>query len=172
MGRATARAAVTTLLSGGAVPYVGNVYSARTYVNEQDYEFYMLNNAVQYVSSPNGSGIVLVVDILDSLRQRQAATGRGAVNDTTIHEVQVEIFLACTGGDPLKAQADFDTAADAMVDLVRANPTVNGQSWSAGEFDAGVRIRQVEPYTDEAGMTVFIPGLLEFQFFEWVAQDV
>jgi len=170
VGRATVRAAVASLLSNGAVPYVGQVYPARPVImQEQDYEFYMVGQAAVYVSSTNGSAAVLVVNIPQSERQRRADTGRGAVNDSAIHDIVLEVFFASVGGEGIAAQADHDTITDAIVTLVRSSPTLANRVWSSGEFDAGVRVDEGEPYTDEAGLTVFIPTTIHWQVYEWDA---
>ena len=171
MGRAAVRAAVTAYLNNLGLPYVGAVYPARTYISESDYEIHMLNDAVQYVSSPNGSGASIVVNLPTGKRQRRADTGRGAVNDTYIHKVSLEVYFACTSGDPLQAQADHDAIMDPLVVAIRTDPLLGDPSvvWSAGEFDYGVDVSQSEPYTDEEGMTVFIPCLVETEVWEWIS---
>ncbi len=160
---------------GLSLPYVGAVYPARTYISESDYEIHMLNGVAQNISSANGSGAALVINMPESKRQRRAMTGRGAVNDTDIHRVVLEAFFACTSGDPLQAQADNDTVLDAIVIAIRTDPllgTGGNPIWSAGEFEFGIQVLQSEPFTDEEGLTVFIPNFVELHVYEWVAGQV
>ena len=162
------RAAVTSYFTAANIPYVGTIYSARpTVVNEQDYEQTLMGQIV--ASTPNGSRAVLVVNIPNDDRQRRADTGRGAVNDSRIHDVVMEIFFACVAGDATQAQTDYDGIVDAMVTLIRHDPTMGGGSWSAGEYTTGISHRQSMPYTDEDGLIVFIPGIVRFEAWEWIA---
>lgn len=169
MGRAFVRGVVTQYLQQARIPYVGTVYPARTYINESDYDAVMNGLVAQEVTSPNGSAVVLVVNLPDSERERMTLTGRAFVNDTDKHDVVLEMFFANTSGDPLVAQDDHDTVTDAIVRAIRADGTFGGQLFSAGEFAPWIRVEQSEPVTGEDGMTVFINGLVLFQAWEWVA---
>ncbi|HEX7355313.1 MAG TPA: hypothetical protein VF288_10835 [Mycobacteriales bacterium] len=166
MGRVAVRAAVAAALAAAAIPAVGTVYAARDYVSGADYEHAMYSQA--------GSGAVLVVNLPGpDHRRMRALAGRGSVNDTEIHPVAIEVFLANTAGDPVGAQQDFDAIADAITVLVRNDPTLSAPDviWSAGEYEAGVEVTQQEPFTDEEGTTVFVFGLIRFDAWEWIAGE-
>jgi hypothetical protein len=173
MGRAAIRTAVTDYFAEANLELVGKVHSARpTIIDEQSYETNMLNEAV--ASSATGGSAVLVTNIPSDNRRRRADTGRGAVNDSHIFKVVMEVFFASVGGDALAAQADYDTIIDQMVTLVRANATMNAPSaiWSAGEYETGVDHQQSEPFTDSDGLTIFISGAVSFDAWEWIAGPV
>ena len=161
------RAAVAAYLESGSLPFVGTVYPARTYINEEDYEETM--NGVAVAASSSGSNAVLVVNMPDSDDQRRADVGRNAVMDTDVHQIWLEVFFACVGGDPVAAQNDHDTICDAIKTHIRADATLGGQVWSAGEFRAGVKISQKAPYTDADGTVVFIPTTVRFEVWEWIS---
>ncbi len=169
MGQASVRAAITQTIEAAALPLVGAVYPSRAYIGEEDYE---LNASQQYVTNSNGSSCVIVVTLPGpDKRMRRTLTGRGGVDDTNIHPVALEVFFASTNGDPIAAQADYDTIIDSLVILVRGNPTMSAPAsvWSAGEYEAGVVHEQTDPFTRDDGMTVFIVGVVRFEAWEWVA---
>jgi hypothetical protein len=114
------------------------------------------------------------VNIPTDDRKRRADTGRGAVNDTWIHKIAVEVFFASTGGAAVPAQEDYDAIIDDMVELVRASATLGapGTIWSAGEYEHGIAHQQSAPFTDADGLTVFISGAVSFDAYEWVAGSV
>lgn len=179
MGRVQIREAAQAALAAGGIPYVGTVFPARPgLVTEQDYEVarseYAANRLAEASQSEAGSNAVLVVNLVSDRRQRRALTGRGAVNDTRIHECALEVWFACTAGQAVQAQVDYDTIVDAIVELVRDNPTLSAPStvWSSGEYGAGVEHEQSMPYQGEDGTTVLISGILKFQIWEWVAGPV
>ena len=163
MGRAAVRSAVAAYFSNATIPFVGTVYSARNYINEQDY--------ANYTANVNGSGAVLVVNVTEDDRERRADTGRGAVNDTDIHHVAVEVFFASTVGDPIAAQGDYDTLIDSLFELIRADANLGDPTvvWSAGEYAPWIKHHQTAPYTDADGMTVFINGAVLFDAWEFIA---
>ncbi len=109
-------------------------------------------------------------------RVRKTLSGRGAVDDTLIVPVTLELFLACVGGESMDAQDDYDEIVDDLNDLIRANPTMASPPakgvWSAGEFAAGVTHDQTQPYGDEDGLTVFINGAVRFEAWQWIAKNV
>ncbi len=168
MSRVAVRAAIQEYFSNADLTFVGKVFSARPeIINEQDYE---TNRLAEAVASEHGSSAVLVVNMPDDKRQRRADTGRGAVNDTDIHKIVMEIFFASVGGEPVAAQTDYDTIIDAMFKLIRANATFGSSAiWSAGEYTAGIDHQQGAPFTDEDGLTVFISGAVKFEAWEWIA---
>ena len=172
MSRLAVREAIASFLAEAGVEYVGIVYEARPeIINEQDYE---ANRMGEAVSSASGSSAVLVVNLPSDNRKRRADTGRGAVNDSRIYKAAVEIFFASTAGNAVKAQEDYDVIVDGIVNGIRADATLGapGTVWSAGEYDDGVDHVQGEPYTDADGMTVFIPGVVHFEAWEWIAGNV
>lgn len=173
MGRAIVRAAVSNYFTNAGIPFVGMVYSARPIViNENDYERTMSAGTIEFIESGNGSGAVMVVNIPDDKRVRKTLTGRGAVDDTNVHTIVLEIFFGSTGGEGISAQSDHDQLIDAVVTAIRSDPllgTGGKPIWSAGEFDFGVVVEQAEPYTGSDGTTVFIPSTIRFQAWEWIA---
>ena len=181
MSRAGVREAIASYLNLQQIDYVGQVYPARPIIlSEQDYENRMLNGAVSQITSANGSGCVLVVNLTEDDRQRRADTGRGAVNDSIIHSVVVELWFACNG-DPengANAQADYDNIVDGIFYAIRADATLGtgGQSpgsiWSAGEYAPFIRHQQSAPYTQNEGLTVFIRGHVSFGAWVWLAGNV
>jgi hypothetical protein len=170
MGRADVRATVADYLTGLAVPFVGTVYPARTYINEGDYDSFMNTAAVSTVEPGVNLGCVLVVNIPSERRNRKAPTFRGQVQDTEIHDIALEVFFASTSGRGVVTQDGYDAVIDAIFDGLRADPLLgNGDViWSAGEFAPGIHHVQVEPYTDEDGLTVFINGVIRFEAWEWL----
>lgn len=172
MGRQAVRTSVAEYFANANLRFVGTVFPARPEItNEQDYETNRLKEAVP---SENGSSAVLVVNIPTDDRQRKADTGRGAVNDTWIHKIAMEVFFASTGGAAVKAQEDYDAIVDSMADLVRANAVLGapGTVWSAGEYEHGIQHKQGAPFTDEDGMTIFISGEVAFEAWEWLSGPV
>lgn len=175
MGQLGVRLAIQSAIENAQVPFVGTVFAARAYINEQDYE---QNASGFYVSSANGSSCVVVVNLPGpDKRMRRALTGRGAVNDTNIHPVALELFFASKGNSVAQtdqlvaAQLDYDQVVDGLVVFIRNNPTMSApeEVWSAGEYKAGVVHHQSEPFTDEEGMTTFIVGTIRFEAWEWLA---
>lgn len=173
MSRVTTRNGLTALITNANLDYVGTVFPARPVIaDETAYTTTMLGQAVQ--QTPSGSSALLVVNLISDKRQRRAITGRIGMQDTYIHKVTVEIFFTSTGpgttGTPqgMQAQLDYDGIVDSLVSLIRENPTVNGTSWSAGEYEVGVSHRQGEPFTTEDGMTVQIVGAIDFDSWDWV----
>jgi hypothetical protein len=172
MSRLAMRQAIAAFISEADLEYVGQVYAARPEViPEQAYE---TNRLAEAAASEAGSSAVLVVNLTADNRQRRADTGRGAVNDSRIYKVVIELFFACTSGEAVKAQEDYDVIVDGIVNLIRENATLGapGTVWSAGEYTAGVDHQQGEPYTDADGMVVFIPGHVSFESWEWIAGNV
>lgn len=176
MSRPGVRQAIASYLNAAQITCVGAVYPARPVVmSEQDYEQRMLGGVTTLITTASGSGCVLVVNLTGEQRERRALTGRGAVNDSNIHAVAVELWFASTGGNGPAAQADYDLIVDGMFAAIRADATLGtggiapGSIWSAGEYDPWIRHRQGEPYTSSDGLTVFIRGLVEFQAWEWLA---
>ena len=171
MGRAAVRQVVTAYFTNANIPFIGTVHPSRPYIiTEEDYDLQMSNALFAGVASANSSSGVLVVNIPNSSRVREAMTGRAFVNDFVTHNVALEFFFANTAGDALQAQADHDTACDAITIAVRADPLLaNGAVvFSAGEFRSGVHIEQHEPFTGEDGTTVFIPSRAYFDVHEYV----
>ena len=72
----------------------------------------------------------------------------------------------------IKGQDDYDVVIDEIFELVRANPTMGGPVWSAGELDAGVTHDQDVPFRDADGLTVFIHGAVKFEAWEWIAGTI
>lgn len=160
------RAAITSFFTNASIPYVGTVFPTRQYIHGEDYE---INAMGQYVGSVNSSGAVLVVNLPADTRTRKAMSGRGYVVDTDVHPVNLEVFFGCPSGQPQEAQEDYDTIIDALFVSIRGNPTLGNSVaiWSAGEFSAGVKHRQSEPFTLEDGTSVFIYGTVDFEAWEW-----
>jgi hypothetical protein len=172
MGRAEVREAVAAYFAQANLENVGTVYPARPEIlPEQAYNESMFGFAA---SSEHGSSAVLVVNIASDSRQRRADTGRGAVNDSLICKVVIEVFFASAGGEAVPAQEDYDGIIDSMITLVRANATLNAGTkiWSAGEYEAGVAHQQGEPFTDADGLVVFILGDVRFDAYQWIAGNV
>ncbi len=169
MGRLEVRTAVAAFFAEADLQFVGKVFPARPEIVPEDaYETNRLGEAVPSVA---GSSAVLVVNIPSDVRTRRADTGRGAVNDTYIHAVAMEVFFASTKGEAIPAQQDYDTVIDGMITLIRSNATMNTVStiWSAGEYEHGVQHEQKAPMTGADGMTVLISGVVKFEAYEWIA---
>ena len=172
MGRVDVRAATAEYFSRAALENVGTVYSARPeIIDEADYE---TNRFAEAVASANGSSAVLVVNIPSDKRQRRADSGRGAVNDSQIFKIVMEVFFANVGGDAVTAQSDYDGIIDSMTTLIRANATLNAPAaiWSAGEYEQGISHEQGEPFNDADGLAVFISGAVRFDAWEWISGPV
>lgn len=179
MGRVQVREAAQQALAAGELPYVGTVFPARPgIITEQDYEIarsaYAADRMAEAAQSRHGSNAILVVNIVSDRRQRRALTGRGAVNDTRIHQIALEVYFANPAGEAVAAQTDYDTTIDAIVKLVRDNPTLSAPAtvWSSGEYGGGVEHEQAMPYQGEDGSTVLISGILRFEAWEWIAGPV
>ena len=172
MGRLAVREAVAAYFANAGLNYVGKVHEARPEViQEQDYESSLFSEAV---ASSSGSSAVLVVNIPTDNRVRRADTGRGAVNDSHIYKVAMEIYFANTSGVAEQAQKDYDSIVDAMTNLVRADATLDNPEviWSAGEYEIGIEHEQGMPFTDADGLTVFIYGVVSFDTYQWIAGNV
>ncbi len=171
MGRAAVRSAIQSCLQGAQIPYLGTVWPARPVITDEDsYTQTMSGQAI--AESPSGSACIAVVNLPSDRRVRRADVGRGAVDDTNVHDVALELFFASSGGNAapqgIEAQQDYDSIVDALTVAIRANPTPEG-IWSVGEFTAGVTHEQSTPFQSEDGMTVLIAGLLRFEAWEWVS---
>ena len=169
MSRASTRTAVANYFTAAQINYVGAVKPQRDYIQEQDYEQRISGGQVVDTVSPNGSGCVLIVNLTGDERQRRADTGRGAVNDTYQHEVALELWLFNSSGDPAGAQSDYDAIVDQIFELIRADPTMGGQLWSAGEYEPWIRHEQGSPFTPASGMGVMITGVVRFTAWDWLA---
>jgi hypothetical protein len=164
VGRKLVRQVVTDFIKGAGIPYLGQVYSARTYVVDMADYTYLTG------SSPNGSDAIIMVNIPSDDRHRVAMTGRAYINEPEIHPIALEIFFGCSSGEPVDAQLDYDAVVDALFAAIRGNPLLGSvQIWSAGEFTAGVKHRQSEAFTDSEATTVMINGVMEFEVWEWFA---
>lgn len=171
MGRQTVRTAVAAYLTNAGLQYVGTVYPARpVIVTEDAYEQTLLGEAI--AQTLGGSSAVLVVNIPSDERLRRADTGRGAVNDTRIHNVALEVWFASVAGNGIQAQQDYDGIVDQIFTLIRADATLGGLVWSSGEYTAGIRHEQAMPYTDADGAIVQIPGVIRWEVYEWAVGDV
>ena len=178
MGRLDVRQAIATYLNNAQINYVGAVYPARPIIlPEEAYEERMLNGAVTQVSSGNGSGCVLVVNIREDQRDRMADTGFSHVNDMNKRTIVVELWFACLG-DPengLGAQGDYDSIVDGIFIAIRADPTLGTANqppasiWQAATYPPYIYHEQSAPYTQDEGLTVFIRGIARFE--AWT-QDV
>ena len=169
MGRLQVREATYEYFAEANLPHVGVVHEALPeIVQEQDYETNRLGEAV---ATADGSSAVLVIHIPTDRRQRRADTGRGAVNDSRIHNIVMEVFFASTGGDAIAAQKDYDAIIDEIFTLIRANATFNAPNvvWSAGEYESGIHHEQTQPFNDAEGLATFITGAVRFEAWEWIA---
>ena len=171
MGRADVRIAVQNYLQNLAVPFLGTVFPARNYVDENDYTARIVNNPSLLLPAGQNYGCVVFINLTNDDRQRKADTGRGFVEDWCIHKVALELWFASNSGDPLGTQMAYDTTVDTIFTGVRADPLLGAPQtvWSAAEFNTGISHMQSEPYTDEDGMTVFINGLIRMDVYEWLA---
>jgi hypothetical protein len=170
VGRAAVRAALQSYLQDAGIPYLGTVFAARpVIIEEQDYNETLSGMAV--AQSPSGSSCVAVVNLPHDKRERRADTGRGAVNDTDIHDIVLELFFASSSGDAIAAQQDYDEVVDALIVAIRANATPGGSAviWSEGEYAFGVVHDQEEPYSTADGLSILINGVLRMQAWEWIA---
>jgi hypothetical protein len=166
MGRVAVRSAVAAYLTNAGLQYVGTVYPARPVILTEDaYEQTLLGEAI--AQTLGGSSAVLVVNIPSDERMRRADTGRGAVNDTRIHQVALELWFASVAGSGIQAQQDYDGIVDSIVTLIRQDATLGGQAWSSGEYTAGIRHEQAMPYTDADATIVQIPGVIRWEVWEW-----
>ena len=177
------RAAVTNYITAGVesgqIPFIGTVFPSHPIiVTEDDYEMKMANGLLQYVTSSQGSNGVLIVVIPESGRTRQSLTGYAAVDDSIVHQVELEIYFANPQGDAIAVQADHDTLCDALTIAIRADPTLGTAGNPGAIFGAGtinktpVSVHQGPPFTGEDGMTVFIPSVVRFEAWEWVSGGV
>lgn len=159
------RAAVTAWFTGADLPFLGTVYPSRTQIDEADYESEM--NA----SAANGSGAVMVVNLPRERRSRKALSGWEFLQDVAVHSVALEIFFATLSGDPVAAQADHDTLIDAVVARIRSSPSLGNSQvvWAAAEGDEGLSVDQGAPYTDDDATVVYIPAVVRFDAWEWIA---
>lgn len=149
------------------MPFLGTVYPARPTILDED-AYVQTLSGLAIEESANGSACVAVVNIPRDKRMRRADTGRGAVQDSNIHEIALELFFASSCGDAVLAQTDYDQVVDALIIAIRENP-VPGTVWSAGEFQAGVVHDQDSPYTNADGLTILISGVVRFEAWEWIA---
>src|SRR6185437_3307052 len=169
MSRLTVRNAIANYLNAAEINYVGAVKPTRDYVDGSDYDEHNLNGVISLISSPSGSGCVLIVNLTDDRRQREALTGRGQVNDTNRHSAAVEMFFANTSGSVPNAQTDYDSIVDGIFNAIRYDPTMGGVLWSSGEYAPWIEHSQSAPYTDSSGTLVFVTGLVVFEAAEWIS---
>ena len=169
MSRLTVRNAIANYLNAAQINYVGAVKPTRDYVDGSDYDQRNLNGVISLISSPTGSGCVLIVNLTDDRRQREALTGRGQVNDIIRHTAKVELFFANTSGSVPSAQTDYDSIVDGIFNAIRYDPTMGGVLWSSGEYAPWIEHSQSAPYTDSSGTLVFITGVVRFLAYEWLA---
>lgn len=177
MGRVEVREAIATCLAEAGLPHVGRVFPARPQIiQEEDYEVreYVEQRFVEVAPTDAGTSAVLVVHLVEDTRRRRALTGRGAVNDTRIHKAALEVLAANTAGVAVDGQTDYDGVVDAIVELIRANPTLSAPEtvWSSGEYDNGVQHQQAASFVGADGLTVFVHGVLRWDVYEWIAGNV
>lgn len=178
MGRSDVRTAIASYLNSAQINYVGEVFPARPIImTEAAYEQRMLNSAVTQITSSNGSGCALVVNITDDHRDRIADTGFGYVNDFNRRSIVVELWFACNG-DPNNgagAQEDYDSIVDGIFVAIRKDPMLGTANqppasiWQAAAYPPYISHTQSAPYTQDEGTTVFIKGDIRFE--AWT-QDV
>jgi hypothetical protein len=178
MSRLAVREAIASYLNAAEINYVGAVFPARPIIlDESAYEERMLNGALSYVASDQGSGCALVVNITEDHRERMADTGYSYVNDMNKRSISVELWFACLG-DPENgagSQEDYDSIVDGVFIAVRADPTLGTANqppasiWGAAVYPPYISHEQAAPYTTDEGLTVFIKGVVKFD--AW-SQDV
>jgi hypothetical protein len=169
MGRLDVRTAIQAAIQGAGIDYVGTVYPARPIIAEESaYAQTMSGQAI--TASVNGSAAILVVNIPTDDRTRYADVGRSTVADFNKHLIALEIWFACTSGDGVASQQDYDTVVDGLTEFIRENPNMSAPStvWSAGEYRYGVKHQQEEPYTSDDGLTVLISGVIKFEAWEQI----
>jgi hypothetical protein len=178
MSRLAVRGAIASYLNAAQITCVGQVFPARPIIlSESAYEQRMLDGALSQVTTSNGSGCVLVVNITDDHRERMADTGYNYVNDMNKRSISVELWFACVG-DPengAAAQGDYDNIVDGIFIAIRADPTLGTANqppasiWQAAAYPPYISHEQSAPYTLDEGLTVFIKGVARFE--AWT-QDV
>jgi hypothetical protein len=175
MGRASIRQAAFNYFTNAGIPNVGTVFASRPIVvTEDDYDIQMAEGLIKYVTSPQGSSGVIIVNISESARKRDALTGYGgAVADFTIHQMELELFFANSAGNAEACQTDHDATVDAIVIAIRADPTLGtagnpGAIFGAGVFSVPVTVHQGSPFWGPDGTTVFIPSIVRFEAWESV----
>jgi hypothetical protein len=171
MGQSAVRQAVANAFTQASLSWAGAgmVYEAPTYISEQNYE---VNAANAYSATVNGSGTVVVVNLLGpDKRYRIADTGRDAQYDMNVHLVIVELFFSSTCGEPIQAIKDYDDIVDSVVPYIRENPVLADPAtiWSAGEYDYGVVHECTKPFVGVDGLTIFINGQVRFEAWEQIA---
>lgn len=179
MGRTIVRSVVTTYLQNQNFTNVGTIYPARPIiVDDADYDAAMSSWLWEQQGLPDtGSAAVLIVNLPDDHRAREAITGRTGVNDTDRHEVVLEVFFANVGGGTatvpqgIVAQNDHDALIDSIVVALRADWSLGNpqQIFSSGEFQRGVDVSQGEPFTEENSTVIFIVATIHFDVYEWLA---
>ena len=167
MGRADCRTAITTYLTGRAVPGVGAVHPARPK---------LVDASELDLAGMGGSGAVLIVHLPKDRRLRRALGGRTGGEKTAVHDVALEVLFASVKPDALAAQDDHDQILDAIVAAVEADRTLGcgyqpsgqpaGPIWQAGEGDAGIDVEMAEPVL--SGQVLRINAVIRFEAWEWV----
>jgi hypothetical protein len=178
--RASMRAAAYNYINNGVtagnIPYIGTVFPSRPLiVTEDDYETQLANGLISYVTSPDGSAGVVIVNMPETNRKRRTLTGYGgSVDDTAIHPMELEVFMGNAAGDVLALQADHDSTVDAIVIAIRADPTLGTAGnpeaiFGAGVFDQPVTVHAGPAFQLPDGPTVFIPAVVRFEAWEWIS---
>lgn len=174
--RASAYNYLNNAVEAGNIPYIGTVFDCRPLiVTEDDYEIQLANGLISYVSSPDGSNGVIIINMPETARKRRTLTGYGGfVDDTAIHPMEVEFFMGNAAGDPVALQHDHDATSDAIVIAIRADPTLgtagNPQAiFGAGVFETPVTVHAGPAFQLPDGPTVFIPAVVRFEAWEWIS---
>jgi hypothetical protein len=170
MGRVAVRSAITSTIQDAAIEYVGSVFPARPVIIEEE-QYLITMSGYAVAASEGGSSCVMVVNMPEDARKPFALVGRPNVMDFDKHQIVIELYFANTAGEGITAQQDYDAIVDALVILIRANPTMSAPAsvWSAGEYSSGVTHTHEAPYSDEDGQTVFINGVVRFEAWEQLA---
>jgi len=167
MGRKQVRLATQAYIQNAAIPYVGTVWPARpSILQESAYTQDLMGQAI--AQTDNGSSMVIVVNIPSDKRSRIALVGRGAVDDLSTHRMALELWFACSSGDGVQAQLDYDGIVDDLEALIRANANLGNPDvvWSAAEFDAGINHVQSQAFNSDEGGAIIIIGTLRFEAIE------
>jgi len=178
--RASMRAAAfnyfNAKVDAGTIPYIGTVFPSRPLIiTEDDYEVQLANGLLSYVTSPNGSNGVIIINMPETSRKRETITGYGGfVDDKATHPMELELFMGNAAGDVISLQADHDKTSDAIVIAIRADPTLGTAGtpdaiFGAGVFETPITVHQGPAFQLSDGPTVFIPAIVRFDAVEWIS---
>lgn len=112
---------------GGTIPALGTLYLAKP-------KRFPATDFTAGQASGAQSGAMAVV-LLPRQRETRRTFGRGVGIKRVAYDASLDVYHLSTARDAIAAQNDFDALLEAVETRLRADPTLGGAVFSAGEGD-------------------------------------